>query len=126
MMFAVFKFPPQVSREGESVSLGPNLKARGALEDWLTAMEENMRKVLHRFIKAALVDLEGINSNTGEQWIQPTAMQNATCAREGGGCSLPSITQNQVVAQPHSNQVPYEVVSGGTLTFPTVNFYPRD
>lgn len=55
----------QVSREGESVPLGPNLKARGALEEWLTAMEENMRKVLHRLIKIALVDLEGINSTAG-------------------------------------------------------------
>eukprot|EP00903_Cladosiphon_okamuranus_P017642 g16249.t1 len=50
-----------VSREGEYVPLGPNLKARGALEDWLTAMEESMRKVLHRFIKIALTELEGIN-----------------------------------------------------------------
>lgn len=56
----------QVSREGESVALGPNLKARGAVEDWLTAMEENMRKVLHRFIKVALVELEGINFDGGD------------------------------------------------------------
>ncbi len=56
---------PQVSREGESVALGPNLKARGALEDWLTAMEESMHKVLHRFIKAALAELEGINFDGG-------------------------------------------------------------
>ncbi|CAN0509547.1 unnamed protein product, partial [Ectocarpus sp. 12 AP-2014] len=54
-----------VSREGESLTLGPNLKARGALEDWLTAMEENMRKVLHRFIKVALTELEGINFDGG-------------------------------------------------------------
>ncbi|CAM9478372.1 unnamed protein product, partial [Hapterophycus canaliculatus] len=47
-----------ISREGESVALGPNLKARGALEEWLTATEENMRKVLHRLIKVALAELE--------------------------------------------------------------------
>lgn len=45
--------------------MGPNLKARGALEDWLTAMEESMRKVLHRFIKVALTELEGINFDGG-------------------------------------------------------------
>ncbi|CAM9285972.1 unnamed protein product, partial [Ectocarpus sp. 6 AP-2014] len=56
-----------VSREGESLALGPNLKARGALEDWLTAMEENMRKVLHRFIKVALTELEGINFDGGKK-----------------------------------------------------------
>lgn len=56
----------QVSREGESVALGPNLKARGAVEDWLTAMEENMRKVLHRLIKVALAELEGINFDGGD------------------------------------------------------------
>lgn len=58
---------PQVSREGESVPLGPNLKARGALEDWLTTMEENMRKVLHRFMKVALTELEGINFDGGNR-----------------------------------------------------------
>lgn len=55
----------QVSREGEIVALGPNLKARGALEDWLTALEENMRKVLCRLTKVALVELEGINFDGG-------------------------------------------------------------
>eukprot|EP00904_Undaria_pinnatifida_P005405 jgi/Undpi1/1995/HiC_scaffold_12.g05382.m1 len=54
-----------VSREGESVALGPNLKARGALEDWLLAMEENMRKVLHRLIKAALTELNGLDFDGG-------------------------------------------------------------
>lgn len=81
MTIAMFKFPLQVSREGESVFLGPNLKARGALEDWLTVMEENMRKVLHRFIKVALVDLEGIDSNAGESWVQPTIMPDIICVR---------------------------------------------
>ncbi|CAM9656208.1 unnamed protein product [Ascophyllum nodosum] len=54
-----------VSREGERVALGPNLKARGALEDWLSSMEENMRKVLHRHIKVALAELEGMNFDGG-------------------------------------------------------------
>lgn len=49
------------------MTLGPNLKARGALEDWLTAMEDNMRKVLHRCIKVALAELEGINFDGGEK-----------------------------------------------------------
>lgn len=48
------------------MSLGPNLKARGALEDWLTSLEENMHKVLHRCTKVALADLEGVNMNGGE------------------------------------------------------------
>lgn len=55
-----------MSREGESVTLGPNLKARGTLEDWLMAMEENMRKVLFRLIKAALTELEEINLDGGK------------------------------------------------------------
>lgn len=56
-----------MSREGESVALGPNLKARGALEEWLTATEESMRKVLHRLIKVALAELEGINFGGGNE-----------------------------------------------------------
>lgn len=68
----------QVSREGESVALGPNLKARGALEDWLTAMEENMRKVLHRFIKVALTELEGINFDGGDASLEILTASTST------------------------------------------------
>lgn len=47
------------------MTLGPNLKARGALEDWLTSLEKNMRRVLHRYTKVALTELEGIHQGEG-------------------------------------------------------------
>lgn len=71
----MWRIPLQVSREGERLALGPNLKARGALEDWLLAMEENMRKVLHRLIKMALVELEGISLHGGENLCQTSWSQ---------------------------------------------------
>ncbi|CAM9257500.1 unnamed protein product [Scytosiphon promiscuus] len=81
-----------ISREGESVALGPNLKARGALEEWLTATEENMRKVLHRLFKVALAELEGINFGGGlgrvrtkrpSRNVQSTAKARVVWALEG-------------------------------------------
>ena len=35
-----------LSREGEAVPLGPNLKARGPLEVWLSALDEVMAHAL--------------------------------------------------------------------------------
>ncbi|CAM9561684.1 unnamed protein product, partial [Chrysoparadoxa australica] len=37
-----------VSKEGERLMLGPNLKARGALEDWMSSLEDNMRRAVSR------------------------------------------------------------------------------
>ena len=49
-----------VSQDKERVVLGPNLKARGSLEDWLTQVEDAMRKCLHKMTKAAMLDLGNI------------------------------------------------------------------
>lgn len=40
-----------VSSEGERILLGKNLKARGNVENWLTAVEQNMVSSLRRFGK---------------------------------------------------------------------------
>lgn len=40
-----------VSAEGEKVSLGKNLKARGAVEAWLTAVEQAMVSNIRRIAK---------------------------------------------------------------------------
>ena len=39
-----------ISSEGEKVSLGKNLKARGNVENWLTSVEQNMISSLRRFV----------------------------------------------------------------------------
>jgi dynein heavy chain len=46
------------SAEDERVPLGKNLKARGNVEDWLTAVEKNMQESLHKLLKAALLDFD--------------------------------------------------------------------
>lgn len=92
-----FSFSSQVSREGERVALGPNLKARGALEDWLTAMEESMRKVLHRFIKVALTELEGINFDGGNMariFRQTSTFAESTCVL---GSQQPSYLEDEAI-----------------------------
>ena len=38
-----------LSSEGERVQLGKNLKARGNVENWLTAVEQNMVMSLRRY-----------------------------------------------------------------------------
>ena len=42
------------SGEGEVVDLGRNLKARGNVEEWLTAVEDRMRQSLRRALPLAL------------------------------------------------------------------------
>ncbi|KAF0719522.1 Aste57867_966 [Aphanomyces stellatus] len=46
------------SGEGERVPFGRNLKARGNIEDWLTAVQVNMKTSLHRSMKACLGDYD--------------------------------------------------------------------
>ncbi|KAL2609519.1 hypothetical protein R1flu_028092 [Riccia fluitans] len=45
-----------ISGEGERVGLGKNLKARGNVENWLTAVEQNMVASLRRLAKVAIQD----------------------------------------------------------------------
>ena len=44
------------SPEGEAVDFGPNLKARGNVENWLTATETEMRVTLKGCLKAGVID----------------------------------------------------------------------
>jgi dynein heavy chain len=53
-----------VSREGEEVPLGPNLKARGAIEEWLTAVDDSAKSGLRRLVKASLSELRA--ATTGD------------------------------------------------------------
>ncbi|XP_021113900.1 dynein heavy chain 6, axonemal [Heterocephalus glaber] len=48
-----------LSPEGERVSLGKGLKARGNVEDWLGKVEEAMFMSLRRLCKAAIADYQG-------------------------------------------------------------------
>ncbi|XP_010633543.1 dynein heavy chain 6, axonemal [Fukomys damarensis] len=48
-----------LSPEGERVSLGKGLKARGNVEDWLGKVEEAMFTSLRRLCKAAMADYQG-------------------------------------------------------------------
>ncbi|GBG25533.1 Dynein heavy chain 6, axonemal [Hondaea fermentalgiana] len=45
-----------VSPEDERIELGKNLKARGNVEDWLTAVEKDMKLSLHKLMKVGLED----------------------------------------------------------------------
>eukprot|EP00599_Poterioochromonas_sp_BG-1_P017876 CAMPEP_0173166600 /NCGR_PEP_ID=MMETSP1105-20130129/22117_1 /TAXON_ID=2985 /ORGANISM="Ochromonas sp., Strain BG-1" /LENGTH=3828 /DNA_ID=CAMNT_0014087887 /DNA_START=639 /DNA_END=12125 /DNA_ORIENTATION=- len=54
------------SSENERVSLGKNLKARGNVEEWLTAVEKRMKESLHMFMKAGLLDYD---TKPREEWI---------------------------------------------------------
>ncbi|XP_041935143.1 dynein heavy chain 6, axonemal [Alosa sapidissima] len=55
-----------VSPEGEKVSLGKGLKARGNVEDWLGKVEEGMFSSLRRLSKAAIADYQ---SKPREEWV---------------------------------------------------------
>jgi dynein heavy chain len=54
------------SSENERVSLGKNLKARGNVEEWLTAVEKRMKESLHIFMKAGLLDYD---TKPRDEWI---------------------------------------------------------
>ncbi|KDO23904.1 hypothetical protein SPRG_20887 [Saprolegnia parasitica CBS 223.65] len=46
------------SAEGERVPFGRNLKARGNVEDWLAAVQANMKLTLHRTLKVCVGDYD--------------------------------------------------------------------
>ena len=54
------------SAENERVGLGKNLKARGNVEEWLTAVEKRMKETLHILMKAGLVDYD---TKPRDEWI---------------------------------------------------------
>ncbi|MCJ8749245.1 hypothetical protein PDJAM_G00174240 [Pangasius djambal] len=55
-----------ISPEGEKVSLGKGLKARGNVEDWLGKVEEAMFTSLRRLSKAAIADYQ---SKLRVEWV---------------------------------------------------------
>ena len=48
-----------VSHEGERVAFGPNLKARGSVEEWMAQLVDTMRRVMVKATKAALQEDPG-------------------------------------------------------------------
>ncbi len=55
-----------LSPEGEKVSLGKGLKARGNVEDWLGKVEDAMFSSLRRLTKSAIGDYE---ARSREEWV---------------------------------------------------------
>ena len=54
------------SSENEKVGLGKNLKARGGVEEWLTAVEKRMKESLHGYMKFGLQDYD---TKPRDEWI---------------------------------------------------------
>ncbi|XXQ39846.1 AAA+ ATPase domain-containing protein [Plasmodiophora brassicae] len=54
------------SSEGERVPLGKNLKARGSVELWLCALETDMVKSLHKFMKQGVIDYDDTERS---EWV---------------------------------------------------------
>ncbi len=55
-----------ISAEGERITLGRNLKARGNVEEWLRLVEKRMRVTLHSIIKAGVTDYLTTNR---KEWV---------------------------------------------------------
>ena len=68
------------SREGERIALGPNLKARGALEDWLSVLEDHVRKALYKAMKVAVAEYG--TTSAYHQWALQHPAQCATSAAQ--------------------------------------------
>jgi dynein heavy chain len=54
------------SGENERVGLGKNLKARGNVEEWLTAVEKRMKESLHGAMKHGLLDYD---TRPRDEWL---------------------------------------------------------
>jgi len=54
------------SGENEKVSLGKNLKARGNVEEWMTALERRMKDALHGLMKIGLLDYD---TRPRDEWM---------------------------------------------------------
>ena len=54
------------SSENEKVGLGKNLKARGPVEEWLTAVEKRMKDSLHLCMKTGLIDYD---TRPRSEWV---------------------------------------------------------
>ena len=92
-----------ISPQGEVVSLGKNLKARGAVEEWLLEVESAMRKSLHGLFKNGLVLYEEmerpdwIKQSKGQvvavisqvMWCRGTASALRSKTGDGSGAGSP-------------------------------------
>eukprot|EP01029_Cantina_marsupialis_P009144 TRINITY_DN2137_c0_g5_i1.p1 TRINITY_DN2137_c0_g5~~TRINITY_DN2137_c0_g5_i1.p1 ORF type:complete len:3984 (-),score=1416.37 TRINITY_DN2137_c0_g5_i1:203-12154(-) len=61
-----------ISGEGERIPLGPHLKARGNVEAWLMAVQNNMISTLRQLIKAGVMDY---NNRPRKEWVLAHAGQ---------------------------------------------------
>ncbi|XP_073391166.1 uncharacterized protein [Physcomitrium patens] len=83
-----------ISSEGERITLGKNLKARGNVENWLTAVEQNMVSSLQRLAKHAYVEYA---QKPRGQWVLMHAAQLVVMisqvywAREVEACFLQAV-----------------------------------
>ncbi len=62
-----------ISPESEYVTLGKNLKARGEVENWLSAVEKRMVESLRQLAKDAVIDYNGKERHV---WVMDHAGQN--------------------------------------------------
>jgi dynein heavy chain len=88
-----------MSGEGEKVPLGRNLKARGNVEDWLTAVQHNMQTSLHKAMKACLSEYSAEARGT---WVlQHPGQCIASCAQMAwaNGCEEVLLSDDNPVAE---------------------------
>jgi dynein heavy chain len=72
-----------ISPEGERVSLGKGLRARGNVEEWLGKVEEAMFSSLKKIMKQALADFENLPR---EEWLQKWPSQIVICVSQTMWC----------------------------------------
>ncbi|KAG9480610.1 hypothetical protein GDO78_012200 [Eleutherodactylus coqui] len=85
-----------LSPEGEKVSLGKGLKARGNVEDWLGKVEEAMYSSLRRLSKAAIADYQ---NKSRVEWVvagHPSQRLNALAGLVRG--QLAALHRNIITA----------------------------
>ena len=63
---SVLDIVAMISAEGERITLGRNLKARGNVEEWLRLVEHRMRVVLHAIVKAGVVEY---HEQSRKEWV---------------------------------------------------------
>lgn len=62
-----FEISAMISRGGERISLGRNLKIWGPLEEWLSEVELSMKASMNKHIKTAMIDY---NDENRMEWLQ--------------------------------------------------------
>lgn len=57
-----------ISSEGEHIALGPHLKARGGVEEWLMQVQINMQQSLYKLMKVGIADYDA-NPGGRKGWV---------------------------------------------------------